>query len=177
MATKTRSLCIVGMCTALLCIGAWIAVPASPPFTLQTFVLFCVFWLFPGKKTTAAVLLYLLLGAVGLPVFAGFQGGAGVLFGPTGGYLWGFLLSALCSFIPCRRDGTRILALVCGLLLCYLCGTVWYAVHYTTLTLSGLCTAALLCVVPFVLPDALKLSAAYFCCKTLKKSFSHTFAA
>lgn len=177
MAARTRTLCVVGMCTALLCVGAWIAVPASPPFTLQTLVLFGICLLFPGKKAIVAVLLYLLLAAVGLPVLSGFGGGIGAFLGPTGGYLFGFLLLALCSLLPCRRDGSRLLVLVLGLILCYACGTAWYAAFYTELTPSGLLGATLTCVVPFVLPDTLKLFAAWACVKPLKKSLSRRFTA
>lgn len=177
MTAKTRSICVVGLCAALLCVGAWIAVPFTPPFTMQTLVLFGICLLLAGKKAVAAAVLYLLLAAAGLPVLAGFQGGIGALLGPTGGFLFGFVPLTLCSCIPCHRDSTRILALLIGLLSCYTCGTLWYAALYTGLSPAGLLTALLTCVLPFVIPDTLKLIAAYFGTKQLKKTFSRLFTA
>ncbi len=174
---KTRAMCMMALCAALLCVGAWIAVPFSPPITLQTFVLFCVCLLFPGKKAIAAVVLYLLLGAVGLPVFSGFSGGIGMLFGPTGGFLFGFLLTAALTVIPCNSANGKRLILLLGLLFCYLCGTLWYAALYTSFTATGLLTAASICVTPFLLPDLLKWGLAVYCVKPLKKALSRIMSA
>ena len=92
---STRDMAYIALMAVLLAVCSWISVPAPVPFTLQTFGVFCALGLLGGRRGSTAVLLYILLGAVGLPVFSGFQGGLGKLLGPTGGYILGFLLSAL----------------------------------------------------------------------------------
>ena len=90
MKFSTRDLCFCAIGAALIAVCAWISIPADVPFTLQTFAIFTVCGLLGGKRGTVSVLVYLLLGAVGAPVFAGFRGGFASLLGTTGGYLVGF---------------------------------------------------------------------------------------
>lgn len=157
-ARRLRALCQIAMAVAIMAVCAFITVPFSAvPFTMQTFGVFLSLLLLGGKKGTVAVSVYLALGAVGAPVFSGFRGGAGVLVGPTGGYLWGFLFCALVYLAfekVCRR---RLLfesfLLIGGLFACYVCGTLWF-MHLTGRTAAE---ALFLCVAPYVLPDVLKL--------------------
>ena len=93
--SKTRDIVFIGIFAALIAICSWISIPTTVPFTLQTMGVFTAVGLLGGKRGSLAVLVYILLGLVGLPVFAGFSGGVGVLFGTTGGYIIGFLASAL----------------------------------------------------------------------------------
>lgn len=88
---KTRDIVFIGIFAALIAICSWISIPTTVPFTLQTMGVFTAVGLLGGKRGSLAVLVYILLGLVGLPVFAGFSGGVGVLFGTTGGYIIGFL--------------------------------------------------------------------------------------
>ena len=127
---------------------------------MQTFGIFLTLSLLGGGQGTAACIVYLLLGAVGLPVFSGFQGGLGVLLGPTGGYLWGFAALCLCYWALKKPVGDLV-AMILGLLLCYVCGTVWYAVIYG----GNFWAIVLKCVVPYLVPDGLKL----FLAMTLRK--------
>ena len=103
---------------ALMAVCAWLTIPGEVPFTLQTFGVFAALVLLGGKRGTIAIALYLVLGAVGLPVFSGFRGGFGVLFGTTGGYIFGFLLSGLLYWVMTALLGNRpwvqLLALVLG---------------------------------------------------------------
>ena len=124
----TKKLRIVDMAyialfAALMAVCSWISIPATVPFTLQTFGVFCAVGLLGGKRGTIAVLVYILLGAVGLPVFSGFKGGFGCLLGTTGGYILGFLLSALVMWamekLPGRRGVILTLSMVAGLVVCY----------------------------------------------------------
>lgn len=142
-----------GCCAALMAVCAWLAVPVGDVrITMQTFGVFLTLLLLGGGKGTAACVAYLFLGAIGLPVFSGFQGGLGVLLGPTGGYLWGFLVLCLCYWAFKKPLG-ELVAMILGLLLCYACGTAWFYFTY-----GGALWAVLLkCVVPYLLPDALKL--------------------
>ena len=161
---RTKDLCLVAMMATLIAVCAWITIPAPVPFTLQTFAVFSALALLGGARGTAAVGLYLLLGALGLPVFSGFSGGLGVLLGATGGYLFGFLLIGLCRWLFEARaasDFWRTASLVLGLALCYAFGTAWFLLVYARangpLSLLG---ALSWCVFPFVLPDLAKLALA-----------------
>lgn len=91
----TTDITLTALYSALIAVCSWISVPAAVPFTMQTFAVFVTVGVLGGKRGTYSVLLYLLLGAAGLPVFAGFTGGVGHLFGATGGYIIGFLFSAI----------------------------------------------------------------------------------
>ena len=97
MKITTKDMVYIALSTTIMVVCAFITIPFYVPFTLQTFALFTIIGLFGTKRAFLSVSLYLLLGAVGLPVFSGFQGGPGALFGVTGGYLLGFLLTSLIS--------------------------------------------------------------------------------
>jgi biotin transport system substrate-specific component len=148
----------------VITVCAWITIPLAVPFTLQTFAVFLSLRLLGGKWGSCSILVYLLLGAVGVPVFAGFKGGVGALLGPTGGYLLGFLICALLYWLlekPCRAKA-RIedLVLLCGLFLCYAFGTAWFVYVMGMKNGAGsmgIVQALLLCVVPFIIPDLVKL--------------------
>lgn len=162
----TRDMAMVALMTALMAICAWISIPATVPFTLQTLGVFLSCALLGGKRGSLAVFLYLLLGAIGAPVFAGFQGGVGTLLNSTGGYILGFLLQALVMWgleALWGRDKWWKLALsmLAGLLVCYAAGTLWFLVVYTRSTGPvGLTTVLLWCVIPFLVPDLAKLALA-----------------
>lgn len=150
--------------TALMAVCAWIAIPLGDTvFTLQTLAVFLTLGLLGGKWGGASIVCYLLLGAVGAPVFSSFRGGAGALLGPTGGYLWGFLCTALCYRIV-ERWG-KLPAMIAGQLVCYGCGAAWYGVY----TGAGWQLAALGTVVPYLLPDALKIALAFRLSRKLEK--------
>lgn len=171
---STRELVFTAMFAVLMAICSWISIPTTVPFTLQTFGVFCALWILGGKKGFFAVLTYILLGAVGVPVFAGFSGGIGVLLGTTGGYIVGFLFTALI-FMGAEKlfgDNTvlKIIALVVGLLVCYAFGTVWFMNVYAKNSGEiGLMTALGWCVFPFIVPDLIKLALAVVISGRVKK--------
>ena len=151
--------------TVLLAVCAWITVPLTVPFTLQTFGAFAALGTLGGRRGTYAVAAYLLLGLAGLPVFSGFRGGAGVLLGTTGGYILGFLASALLYWAVTARLGTKPVvmaaAMVLGLIVCYGFGTAWFLAAYARTTgPMGLGAALGMCVFPFVVPDLAKIALA-----------------
>lgn len=171
---KTKSMVYVSMFAVIIAICSWISIPSAVPFTLQTMAVFLACGLLGGKRGTMAVLIYILLGAVGLPVFAGFSGGLGVLFGSTGGYIVGFLFSALIMWAMEKISGNRkvilILSMVIGLLVCYAVGTAWFMLVYTKTTGAvTLLTVLGWCVFPFIIPDAVKIAIAYILTLRLKK--------
>lgn len=165
MKLKTIDLTLCGMFAAVLAVCSWIQIPAAVPFTLQTFAVFAALGLLGGKRGTITICVYLLLGAIGVPVFAGFKGGVGALFGATGGYLLGFLLSGLFVWFAEKRFGDSlpvfIAAMIVGLLLCYAFGTAWFVVVYTRANGAiSFGKALAMCVLPFLPFDAIKLALA-----------------
>ena len=174
MKLKTKDLALCALFAALIAVCAWISISATVPFTLQTFAIFAALGLLGGKRGTVAVAVYLLLGAIGVPVFAGFQGGIGALLGTTGGYLLGFLLTALIEWGMEARFGSKtgvfLLSAVLGMLVCYAFGTAWYLVVYArTKGAISLATALGWCVVPFLIPDAVKIALAVLLRGRLKR--------
>lgn len=154
-----------GLMAAAMALCAWIAVPVGPlAVSLQTLGLFLTLGLLGGRLGTVTVAVYLGLGALGAPVFAGFQGGFSALTGPTAGFLWGFLLAAGIWWLEQNRL-PRALMMAQGLLVCYLCGALWYAY----LTGTGLWAAVTVCVAPYVLLDVVKLILADLITSGLKK--------
>ena len=106
--SRTRSVAFVGLTIAIMAVSAWITIPLGPvPFTLQMFaVTFAIVVLTP-TQAMASIAGYLLLGAVGLPVFSGMRGGFGVLAGPTGGFLWGYLIGVAAAVVLLHLVRTR----------------------------------------------------------------------
>ena len=170
---KARNMALCGLFTAVLAICAWISVPMGDTvITLQTFGIFLTLGLLGGKRGTVTVLVYLLLGAIGAPVFSGFRGGLGALLGTTGGYIFGFMSTSILywmmtSFMDTPR--IRLIAMVLGLLLCYICGSWWYMTRYLTAAQTTLGLVLLKCVVPYLIPDAIKLTLAWILTSKLKR--------
>ena len=160
----TRNMTRCALFAAMMALCAWIGIPLGHTvFTMQTFGVLLALGILGGKRGTISILCYLLLGAAGLPVFSGFRGGIGAILGPTGGYLWGFLATGLVFWL--LEKWSRLLAMAAGILVCYACGTLWY------MTYTGGALAAVLAqtVLPYLIPDALKLVLALRLTKRLKK--------
>lgn len=171
---KTRNMTYIALFVVVMAVCAWISVPTAVPFTLQTLGVFLAVGVLGGKRGTAAVLVYLLMGTVGVPVFSGFTGGLGRLLHVTGGYLLGLLFCALVMWgmetIFGQRTGIYVLSMVLGLLVCYTFGTLWYAVVYAqTSGTIGLGAVLTWCVFPFLLPDAAKITLAVLISRRLRK--------
>lgn len=170
---KTLHMAQIALAAAFISICAWISIPSVVPFTLQSFAIFFILLLLGGKKGTMAVALYLLLGAVGLPVFAGFKGGVSALFGITGGYIWGFLLMALLYWVTEKYSCFSVLRLGIGLILLYAFGSAWFMLLYTQSKGAISIMAVLsLTVFPFVIPDLLKLFLAWMVSKRVQKALN-----
>ncbi len=171
MKLKTKDLALVGLFAALMAVCAWISIPVGPvPVTLQTFAVFLAAALLGSKRGTLAVLVYILLGVVGLPVFARFSTLNPVTFGYVLGFLpLGMLTAAAEKLFP-KKAFALPLGMVLGLLVCYLIGTVWfyYVMHFrgTEYSIGKILSV---CVTPFLLPDLVKLGAAYLLSRKLSK--------
>ena len=170
--SRVYDLAYIGIFVVLMMVCSWISIPLTIPVTLQTFGVFAAVGILGGKRGTLAGLVYILMGAVGLPVFSGFGGGLGSLVGTTGGYIVGFLFSALLMWGMEKMFGRSTLVLgismVLGLLVCYAVGTIWYMVVYAgTSGQIGLMTVLGWCVFPFIIPDAVKIALALMLSKRL----------
>lgn len=168
-----RDMAYVAVGAVLIAICSWIAFPGPVPFTLQTFGVMFVLGLLKGRRGTFAVLVYLLMGAVGLPVFSGFSGGVGVLAGATGGYILGFFLGACVYWLVTAVFGeglaVRAVASAGALGVCYAFGTVWYVFVFAGEGAGSLASALGLCVAPFILPDILKTAGAFVLSRGVEK--------
>lgn len=166
----------MGMFVALITVCAFIVIPLPMvSFTLQTFAVYLSLLALGGRKSTLVVLTYLILGGLGLPVFAGMKGGLGVLFGTTGGYLLGFIATTLIYWGTTKffRDklSVKLIALVVGTLVCYAFGTAWFIFVYNgnNVDAIGLSTALAWCVTPFIIPDLAKIYFAVIVDKKIHK--------
>lgn len=179
---ETVDLAYMALGAVLIALCSWISIPAVVPFTMQTFAVFLVLLILGGRRGTMTIVVYVLLGAVGLPVFSQFGAGIGVLLGSTGGYILGFIFMGLTYRLVTGAAGrsrsgkvrwTEAAALVLGLLVLYAFGTAWYMFMYArTQGGAGLMSVLLLCVIPFVIPDLIKLALALALAQRLAPAFS-----
>ena len=149
------------MFAAVIAVCSIVSIPVGEiPVTLQAFAVCLSAAMLGFKRGTVSVLVYILIGAVGAPVFAGMRGGVGVLAGPTGGYIVGFIPAAAIIGLAADKFGRKAvplaLAMVIGMILCYTVGTVWFMVVMK----RGLIETLTVCVLPFLIPDAVKIAAA-----------------
>ena len=157
---NVKQLALTGLMTAVLCILGPIAlnIPISPvPISLGFLGIYFICSVLGTKLGTLSVIVYILLGLAGLPVFTNFTGGPGKLFGPTGGYIIGYIFMALiCGFFVDKSGGRLLLILVgmaLGSMVGYLFGTLWLAYQQSI----GFVQALFLGVVPYLPFDAAKL--------------------
>lgn len=172
---KTLDIVYIGLMAALIAVCAWISIPMTVPFTLQTLGICLAAGLLGAKRGTLSVVAYIVLGLIGVPVFSGFKGGAGVLFGSTGGYIIGFIFTALIVGLVADKAPKKlwaiILAMLLGVAVCYVFGTAWFMVVYNkqNTTAASLATVLGWCVTPFLIPDAVKIAVAAVLVNRLKK--------
>lgn len=173
---KTADLALTGFFTALLAVCSWISLPFAVPVTLQTFALCLAAGLLGFKRALASVTAYILLGAVGVPVFSGFRGGLSAIASPTGGYIVGFLLAvAVIGFVKDRSGGKPLplaLSMAAGIILCYIFGTAWFMLLFPPEGELTLLATLMSCVFPFVLPDAVKAALSLILIRRLSDLFS-----
>ena len=167
-------LVLISVSAALITICSWISIPLGPvPFTLQTLGILAVMLTIGGRRGTIAILVYLALGAVGVPVFAGFKGGVMSFIGPTGGFLIGFVFGALVYWLleklflrklmtsPVETWIFGMLGFLVFEVVMYIVGVIWFMTVYAAQTGPiGLTTVMSLCVFPFIIPDIVKMAVA-----------------
>ena len=171
---QVSDLVYMALGAVLITVCTWISIPFTVPFTLQIFAVAFVLVFLGGMRGTVSILVYIALGAVGVPVFSGFMGGLGKLLGMTGGYIVGFILMGLLYWLAEVLFGkkllVKILSLLAGLIVLYAFGTAWFMIVYARDSGAiGLWSALTMCVIPFILPDLAKIVLALFLGTKLKK--------
>lgn len=167
--SKTYAMTTIALMAAVLCVVGPFTIPIGPvPVSIAPLVIFLSVYILGTKNGTISVLLYLLIGAVGVPVFSGFAGGFGKIAGPTGGYLLGYILMALIAGWFIHRYYDRVvvqfLGMVLGLAVLYAFGTAWLA--YSAGMSFGAALAA--GVLPFIIPDLIKIVIAIALGRTIR---------
>lgn len=154
---KTKNIALTAMMTALICVASPVSVPIGPvPISVATLVIFLAVYILGMKRALIAVMLYLLIGLAGVPVFSGFSAGPAKLLGPTGGYLIGYIPMTLISGLFIDRHYRNRMISVAGMILAtavlYLLGTAWLA-YSAGMTFTAALAAG---VIPFIPLDLLK---------------------
>ncbi|WP_238726920.1 biotin transporter BioY [Diplocloster modestus] len=166
---STRSIVAVGVFAAVIAVLSQISVPmpSQVPITLQTFAIALAGYVLGWKRGLGAVVVYVLLGAVGVPVFANFTAGFQVLVGPTGGFIFGFLgMAVLCGLGGRQKDKPlAILFSLLGLSVCHLAG----ALQFSMITSTSIGQALLIASVPYLIKDVISLVLAYVVGAILRK--------
>ena len=167
--SRLRTLVQISLFAGLMAVCSWIAVPFQIPFTMQTFALFLASGVLGGKKSLAVVMVYILLGVIGLPVFSGGRAGVGALFDLTGGFIVGFLPCAYISGVLCektKRPTFMGLSMFAGLICHYIFAVLWICIVYGG---YGLTSAISLAILPFIVPDTVKIALAALVSAKIKK--------
>ncbi|MCH4238771.1 MAG: biotin transporter BioY [Oscillospiraceae bacterium] len=180
MKQSTKNLVLCAMCAALTCVLAPISIPiGTVPISLATFAVMLSAAVLGPKLGVISQVVYLLLGCIGVPVFAGFSAGVNCIVGPTGGYLMGYLVLALVEGAVYRafsrhpqkllkKSGALIVSMVAGTAALYTMGTAWFV----AVTHTPLLAALMACVVPFLLGDAVKIAVVTVLVPQLERVFS-----
>ena len=171
---KIKDMSLIAIFVTLIAVCSWFSIPYTIPFTLQTLGVFLCVGILGGKKATLVILCYQLLGLMGIPVFSGFSGGFSHLLTASGGYIIGFLFISLTVWIIekfyNKTKWAFALSMLIGLFLCYIFATIWFMIIYTKNTGQiGFWASLILCVLPYIIPDILKLMLSLMVCKRLRK--------
>ncbi len=156
-----KKIVLVAILAATICVFAPLSVPAGAiPISLSTFAIYLVSCSVPPEYSVPAVAVYILIGAVGLPVFSSFTGGLQCITGYTGGYIIGYIPCAfIIGFLTDKFQNNKLifpLSMAIGTAICYLFGTLWYMYRAET----GFFEAAAICILPFLIGDILKITVA-----------------
>lgn len=170
--TRTQVLTRSALFIALTAVCSWISIPipgTSVPINLATFAVILAGLMLGAKDGSIAMVVFLILGAIGVPVFHSFTGGMGIVFGPTGGFLIGYILLALCAGLSTGKTEhpirNYIIFTLLGEVLLYALGSAWFIIQAG----SNIQTALMACVVPFLPGDAVKMVLAYVVAGRLRK--------
>lgn len=160
-----KDMVLMALFAAITCVLAPLAIPIGPvPISLTNFVIYVSVYVLGWHRATITYVVYLMIGLAGLPVFSGYEGGIGKMAGPTGGYLIGFIFTAVIAglFVNLQEEKVLMnrvwgmLGMILGTIVAYGFGTAWFC--YSTGT--GLSAALALCVFPFIPGDLVKMAVA-----------------
>lgn len=178
---KTRDYVLCGLFAAILCVSAFVTIPLffTPiPITMQVLAVAVTAAVLGGKRGAIAVLIYVLLGCFGLPVFSGMKGGLGVVAGATGGFIWGFIPQAfvagtICDKVFAKGKGGKefikaMIALCIGLFILYICGTI----QLMQVANMGVGAALGAAVLPFIPFDIFKIAVSVFIAVNLRRQIA-----
>lgn len=172
--TSTRNIVLTGMFAAVIAVMSQLSIPmpSGVPITIQMFAIALCGIVLGWRLGSTAVLVYVLIGALGAPVFANFGAGLGTVFGKTGGFIIGYpFMALLCGFTEkVKPYWQKLLFCIAGLLICHLCGTL----QYMLLTGLSFSAAALLMSLPYLLKDGLLVAAAIAVGKVLRTALHMT---
>lgn len=168
-----KDMVLCALLAAMTGVLSQIGIPIGEiPINLALFSVYLAGGLLGSYKGAVSMVVYVMMGAVGLPVFSNFRGGLSVLAGPTGGYILGYLFAALVVGMVSTYWGDAFwkmaIGMTGGLALCYLFGTIWFVL----LTGKGLAAALSACVIPFLPGDAVKIISAAILVPELKKAIN-----
>ena len=158
MNKKIKDIAIISVAAAMICVLSPISIPIGDvPISLATFIIYLIAAILGPKKGTISVLVYILVGIIGVPVFSNYRAGISVIVGVTGGYIVGYIPLALLTGIFTYKFKNKIwmypIGMILGTIVCYFIGTVWYMFN----TNNNLISSLLVCVVPFLLFDLIKI--------------------
>ena len=169
---KTITMCAVMAAVTAVSAQISIPMPSGVSITLQTFAVALTGYLLGIKPALASIAVYILLGAIGAPVFTGFKGGAAVLTGVTGGFIAGFLpMTAMCGIRinsgkeSINRAAEIVLGLI-GLALCHVFGTLWFSLMTHTSPAAAFVRVSL----PYLLKDIVSTAAAWIIAQAVKRA-------
>lgn len=171
---KTIDLVLIALFAAITAVLSQISIPMPTgiPVSLQTFAAALCGYYLGSKKGTAAILVYILLGAVGVPVFAGFKSGIACIVSLTGGFIYGFIPYVFLCGLPVKNKIIKILLGLAGLLACHFFGVL----HYTLLTEHTFIHSFLAISVPYLLKDFISVVLAYFTSLAVSKATARVAA-
>ena len=163
---KTYRMAMTALMAAVTCVLAPMAIPIGPvPISFTNLAIYLSLYLLGWKRGTVLLgwkrgtvsyLVYVLIGAVGVPVFSGFTGGLGKLAGATGGYIVGFIPMAVIAGLVIdryRNRGLQLAGMIVGTAVCYAFGTAWFCFVMDSTPMAALS----LCVIPFIPGDLVKM--------------------
>ena len=155
---SVKTIAVIGVLTAVTCILAPLSIPIGDvPISLTNLVIYFGLYILGTRRETVSYIVYLLIGLVGVPVFSGFTAGPAKMFGPTGGYLIGFIPMAVIAGIFIEKSGRKLvlgmIGMILGTAVCYIFGTVWFVLVMKTSVQAALT----MCVYPFIVFDIIKM--------------------
>jgi len=171
-----KNIILTGMFTAIICVLSQVIIPLQPvPFSLSLLAIYLTGALLEPRYALSSALAYVILGAFGLPVFAGFAGGPHILTGMTGGFIMAYPVMALVTSVFYKLSkkfrsvlyiGLPVLGMTLSLIICYLLGTLWFCF----VTKSSAAYALSVCVLPFIVFDLIKILMAVAIAEVLRKA-------